>query len=91
MRNAKFDPVQDAYIQECGYRETSFGLCLYIKIRRFDERPMSWTQVWQTFNDSYPGQWAFEMFPPECELVDEANIYHLFVLRQEPDGVNIRR
>jgi len=31
------------------------------------------------------------VFPPASDLVDEANIYHLFVLEWEPVGVNIKR
>jgi hypothetical protein len=27
----------------------------------------------------------------QYNLVDEANIYHLFLLEEEPDGVNINR
>jgi hypothetical protein len=47
---------------------------------------MSWTDVWRTFASAYPGKWACQFFPPETELVDEANIYHLFVLDVTPTG-----
>lgn len=88
----KLPPIlKEAYVQEIGDRQTSLGIALYIKIRRQDDKPMSWTEVWQVFNDRYPNKWATSFFPPEEELVDEANVYHLFVLDFEPQGVNINR
>lgn len=85
------DPLENAFVQELGYRQTQFGPCLYLRIRRYDDQPMSWREVWNTFAELYPGQWAVQFFPPAGELVDEANIYHLFVLEEEPVGVNIKR
>jgi hypothetical protein len=52
---------------------------------------MAWSEVWATFADRYPGRWAVPFFPPASDLVDEANIYHLFVLEEAPLGVNINR
>jgi hypothetical protein len=83
--------MDHAFVQELGYKNTSFGRCLYLKIRRYDEQPMPWSEVWATFADRYPGKWAVQFFPPARDLVDEANIYHLFVLEEAPDGVNNNR
>ena len=82
-----------SYIQECGNRQTGFGLCSYIKIRRYDEKPMSFSEVWARFEEAYPENWAFQMFPPEHELVNDANIYHLFIVWDENKmgDVNIKR
>lgn len=80
-----------AAVQEMEYRRTSLGEVLYIRIGRHDDRPMSWPEVAAVFNDRYPGQWAVQFFPPAEEILDEANLYHLFVLDGEPAGVNIRR
>ena len=52
---------------------------------------MNWEQVWAVFANAYPGQWAVEVFPPVGELVNDVNMYHLFVLAEEPRGLNIRR
>ena len=82
---------RDSYIQSMGHRQTSFGVAEYIKIRRQDGKPMTWREVWETFSDSYPEKWAMEFFPPRDQLLDEANIYHLYVLDEAPQGVNIRR
>jgi hypothetical protein len=30
------------------------------------------------------------MFPPASELIDEINVYHLYVLNDSPSGVNIK-
>jgi len=81
----------DTTIQEKGHRSTSFGDALYIRIFTPCYRQLSWTEVWATFADSYPGKWAIQCFPPEDEVVDEQNIYHLFVLEQAPRGVSIKR
>jgi len=82
---------RDSYIQSMGLRQTSFGHAEYIKIRRQDGKPMTWREIWETFSDSYPDKWAMEFFPPRDQIVDEANVYHLFVLDEAPAGVNIKR
>ncbi len=79
------------YTQNMGERSTSFGCLEYIKVRHIDGRPLSWREVWDAFSDSYPDRWAVEFLPPASELVDEANIYHLFILPTAPTGVNINR
>lgn len=83
--------LDDAYVQECGVRDTALGPALYIRIRRYDDLPMSWDDIWAVFSDRYPNQWAVEVFPPEYALVNEVNAYHLFVVYEEPAGLNIMR
>lgn len=78
-------------IQEMGYRNTSFGLTLYIKVRMDDYCILTWAEVWQAFSESYPDQWAVQFFPPAAEILDEVNIYHLFVLEEAPAGVIVWR
>ena len=84
--------TQLALIQEMGSRlNTPFGAVEYIKIRRYDGKPMTWREVWEVFADAYPGCWAIEVFPPQWYLVDDANIYHLFIVPEElgPSDLNI--
>lgn len=81
----------DSVIQEMGERSTSLGEARYIRIYTDQYRPLSWTEIWETFIDSYPGQWAIQSFPPEDRVVDEQNIYHLFVLAEPPHGFDIKR
>lgn len=79
------------FVQEMGERNTSFGRVLYIKVRTEDYRELSWREIWDTFSDRYPDRWAVQMFPPACELMDQVNLYHLWVLEDAPSGVNISR
>ena len=74
-----------------GARSTSFGEAFYIWIYANQYRPLSWTEIWETFIETYPGQWAIQSFPPEDRAVDEQNIYHLFVLTEPPRGFDIKR
>jgi hypothetical protein len=72
----------ESWVQEVEWRvpPTRLGAVLYIKIARYDGRPMGWEEVWARFAAAYPGRWAVQVFPPlEC-LVNDANYYHLFVL-----------
>lgn len=76
--------------QEMGHRETALGWALYVRIHDIQYRPMLWTQVWEKFADCYPGQAAVQVFPPADRLVDQENIYHLFVLDGGiPQGLDI--
>ena len=83
--------MNNIFAQEMGERDTALGVALYVKFRRENCQPIGWRELWDAFNERYPGQWAIQMFPPEDELVDEENIYHLFVLSQHPFGLTIKR
>lgn len=85
------DQMEPLFVQEVGWVRTSFGSALYIRIRSEDYRVSSWTEIWETYNDLYPDQWAVQFFPPTKDLLDEANIYHLYVLSDPPGGINICR
>lgn len=81
----------DTCVQEMGTRSTSLGEARYIRIYTNQYRALSWTEIWETFIEAYPGQWAIQSFPPEDRVVDEQNIYHLFVLTEPPRGFDIKR
>ena len=83
--------VSRPFVQEVEYRATSLGVALYIRVRTEDYRQLSWTEVWEAFSGAYPGRWAVQFFPPSDQLVDETNLYHLYVLEDPPVGVSIRR
>jgi len=53
--------------------------------------PLQWREVWERFMVEYPGQWAVQMFPPEGSLVDGKAVYHLWVLENAPEGLDIRK
>ena len=74
------------FVQEMG----RCGPYLYIRIRTPGERPMGWEEIWAVFADRYPGKWAMQFFPPGNRLVNDANVYHLYVLPGDPPpGVDI--
>lgn len=60
-----------------------FSTFTYVRIDAADFRQLSWSEVWQAFNDTHPGRWAIEFFPPKARLVDDANAYHLWMA--QPD------
>jgi hypothetical protein len=81
----------DAFVQEMGIVTTDLGPALYVKVRREGYGPLSWRQAWEVFNDRYPGKWAAQFFPPADQLVDDEDIFHLYVIEFVPRGVNICR
>ena len=60
-----------------------WGEVTRLKVYTPDYRRLTWLQVWRAFQDVYPGRWALELYPPAEELVDEAYVYHLWLL---PEG-----
>ncbi len=62
---------------------SQWDTCLHLKIYTPDYQPLSWAQVWQAFVAVYPERWAIEFFPPAEELVNDAHVYHLWLL---PEG-----
>jgi hypothetical protein len=85
--------IHNVFVQEMGPVETDLGPLLYIRIRREGYGPLSWRQAWEAFNRNYPGQWAVQFMPPALDLVDEEDIFHLYVFEPGavPAGVNIKR
>lgn len=71
-----------SWIQEVERRGSPLGPVLYIRIGRYDEKPMPWEEVYERFAEAYPDRWAVQAFPPKSQLVDEVNLYHLFVLEE---------
>jgi hypothetical protein len=69
-----------------------WGEVTRLKVATADYRRLSWLQVWQAFQDVCPGRWALELYPPAEELVDDAHIYHLWLLPEgwrPPEGMNL--
>ncbi len=77
-------------ITERGTRETCLGPALQLKICTADYRPLGWREVWDAFAAAYPGRWAVQVFPPAERLLDAKAVYHLWVLNQEPTGLDLR-
>lgn len=69
-----------------------WGEVTRLKVYTSDYRRLSWLQVWQAFQGAYPGRWALELYPPAEDLVDDAHIYHLWLLPEgwlPPEGMNL--
>ncbi len=77
-------------IIEVEQRDSPLGEVLYIKMYAEGYPQLSWKECWKVFAEKYPGQWAVQMFPPVEQLVNGKCVYHLFVLENEPEGLNIR-
>ena len=76
-------------MREVEPRDTALGPAVYVKLHADGYRPLSWREAWEAFAARYPGRWAVQCFPPRDQIVDGKAIYHLFVLEQEPRGMNI--
>lgn len=76
-------------LQDRGERRTSLGVLRYIRIQDENGSALSWPEIWEKFSSLYPYHWAIQFFPPVEDLVDECNIYHLWVLPEAPTGVSI--
>ena len=74
------------------FRTPQWGMVTYLKIYTPDYKRLSWLQVWQAFTEVYPDRWAIELYPPTAELVNDAHVYHLWMLPEEwspPDLMNL--
>lgn len=67
---------------------TDWGLVIHLWIRRHDgEMVRSWSDMQRIKNELVgPERVAVEVFPPVDELVDQANLAHLWVL---PEGFSL--
>ncbi len=63
-------------------RDEYFGIVTYLLISRQDGEPIhSWLDLQQIKSTlGYEEQVALEVYPPDCNLFDTANCYHLWVL-----------
>lgn len=60
---------------------TAWGEVTHICIRNADETDIPWAEKQRIKNELYGEDWtAIEVFPAVENLVDEANMYHLWLL-----------
>ena len=71
-----------------GGLQTAWGYVTRLAVARHDKHPLrSWADLQRIKNEIVgPERVAVEVFPPESELVDEMNAYHLWVL---PEGFKL--
>jgi hypothetical protein len=85
--------VNDAYIVQfsktkCGLLDDNSDLImdhLWIQTRDEIGKDIPWSEKFRIKEEFYPGRWATEMYPSKEHLVDNANIYHLYVW---PEGMS---
>lgn len=68
--------------------ETAWGTVRHLWIRRHDAKPINeWSTLQRIKNElAGPERTAVEVFPAVSQLVDSANMYHLWVL---PEGMQL--
>lgn len=68
--------------------ETEWGQVVHLMVRRHDEGPIrEWTHMQRIKNELVgPERVAVEVYPAQSEVVDQANMYHLWVL---PEGFRL--
>lgn len=78
-------------VVERGYRDSCLGRVLQLKVSADSGRLLYWHEVQEAFAQRYPHQWAVQVFPPDGQVVDSKNVYHLFVCTGCPEGLNLRQ
>jgi hypothetical protein len=73
----------------CDPQPSALGTARRVRIHRLDMKPMGFRELWDLFDVLFPGRWAVQVFPPRRVLLDQANKYHLWLLEEEPDGLNL--
>ncbi len=73
--------VNSRYSVQVSFVETAIGKVCHLWIRQHDgEMPRAWSDLQRIKNAiAGPECTAVEVFPPESELVDSANMAHLWV------------
>ncbi|CEG25989.1 DUF7694 domain-containing protein [Bacillus sp. B-jedd] len=67
--------------------DTEWGPVEHAAIRNVASSDITWAEKQRIKNEIFgPERIAIEVFPKESELVDEANMYHLWVL---PEGMTL--
>jgi len=77
-------------------KDTEWGIIDHIIIRRHDEKPVrSWYDLQRIKNELVgASRTAIEVFPAEEDLVDQAHLYHLWVLPEDfkiPFGLHFQQ
>lgn len=64
--------------------DTAWGAVTHLWVHRHDDGPLTWREMQRVKNELVgPERVAVEVYPPVSELVDGANMFHLWVL---PEG-----
>ncbi len=73
--------VQESILQ------TKWGVVIHLWIRRHDGQPVTWAEMQRVKDERKgPERVGVQVFPAASELVDEAPMYHLWIL---PEGYKL--
>lgn len=80
--------LNNRYSVQISDEATDWGLVVHLWVRRHDgEMVRSWADMQRIKNELVgPERVAVEVFPPVSQLIDQANIAHLWVM---PDGFSL--
>ena len=72
--------VNLVYSVQMSFEDTEWGIVTHLWIRRHDDKAPIWRDMQRIKNELVgPELVAVEVYPPVRELVDQANMYHLWV------------
>lgn len=78
-----------ASVQTSTFEHPKFGKIIHLWIRRHDEKPMGWSELQRVKNEICgDDKLAIQVFPKAVNLVDQANMYHLWVFKEFEFGVS---
>ena len=68
---------------QMSFVDTEWGIITHLWIRRHDDKAPIWRDLQRIKNDlTSPESVAVEVYPAASELVDSANMYHLWVFEE---------
>lgn len=72
---------------QVSHEETQWGTVTHLWVRRHDEQPVTWREMQRVKNQLVgPERVGVEVYPAVSDLVNAANMYHLWVL---PEGFTL--
>lgn len=78
-----------ASVQVSSFTHLQFGEVIHLWIRRHDEKPMGWTELQRTKNEILGAEiMAIQVFPKQSNVIDQANMYHLWAFPEFDFGVS---
>jgi hypothetical protein len=84
MKEAYANLILSVQVSE---QETVWGTVTHLWVRRHDSQPLTWREMQRIKNELIgPERVAVEVYPAVSELIDQANMYHLWVL---PEGFTL--
>ena len=70
---------QEVSVQISSFYHTVHGEVVHLWIRRHDSKPLGWTQLQRIKNEILgEDQLCVQVFPKQSDVVDQANMYHLW-------------